>query len=401
MLNFIIDTSVFVLSEKSVDPNIEKDNLCMLRKNIAYLRKLRYNNSITISYMNKILLQLRSNNHFFNANEINSRIKELLNKNPAFQAEIGMDGVFDNWNELLFTEITPKKDKYRPGIIRKGKIGIFTNIPDRDSDPSDDYINKSTLSGGKNSYPQLPQDFFITFKKYCGYIADLNFKYYSFDNNYFILGCNYGNQKMKNITVTLNKNRTYIQSSINIVGIQNAEALCPPKLEIKNLTTACTEAINKFSKKLDFGNDINNNNIQLDLLPIAGPPETIYRYLETLHHVSGLFVKKSINIQNEKELVEMLNSYGLLCSPEDKKYAKHKCKYRQFLNKLGRKQFFNIHLKPATYNNNTLGHTLGGSKGSVRIYLDWDNSNKKFVLGWIGHHLPICSNCVNTTCPGY
>jgi len=402
MINFIIDTSVFALSEKSIDPSIEKSNLCMLRKNIACLRKLRYNNLVTVNYMNRILLRLRSNNHFFKASEINSRIEELLSKNPTFESEISMDGVFDdNWDKLLFTEITPKRNK--SGIIRKGKIGIFTNIPDRDSDPTDDYIYKSTLSDEKNSYPQLASEFFKTFKKYCGYIADLNLKYHSFDNNYFVLGSSYGNQKMKNITVTLNENGVKIQSSINIVGIQNAEALCPPKLEFKNLITACEEAINKFSKKLDCGQEINNNNIK-DLSSYAGPPEKIYKYLETLHNVVELIVNNNINITN-KELIELLNINGLLCSPEDNKYKKNKCKYRQFLI-LGKKESFNIHLKPSTFiyyapdEDDEYEYYTLASEYTVRIYLNWDHNNKKFLLGWIGHHPPFCKHCDNANCPG-
>jgi len=120
--------------------------------------------------------------------------------------------------------------------------------------------------------------------------------------------------------------------------------------------------------------------------------------LETLFHVSELVDKKNINIQN--------NSHGLLCSPDNEKYAKYKCKCRQFFNKSEKKQVFNIHLKPATYNNNPpddddSNYTLGGTKGSVRIYLDWDNSEKKFILGWIGAHPCSCRNCVNTDCQGY
>jgi len=409
MQNFIIDTSVFALSGKSEDTNIEKNNLCMLKNNIAYLRKLQYNNSVTVSYMNKILLRLRDNNYFFKRTEINSRIKELLNKNPDYQSEIGLDSaLFSNWDEFLFKVITPKRiisENDKPDVIRKGTIGIFNNIPDREDDPSDDYINKTALVETDEFYKELPSEFLKAFMKYCGYIAELNYKYYSFDNNYFVLGGSYGNQEKKNITVTLNENGTVIQSRINVVGIQNTDTLYPKELKFKDLINACEEAIKKFSEKLDFGNDINNINIKNNLIPRAGPPEKIYSYLETLYNVCGLAVKENINIQNEKELVELLNSYGLLCSTDEEKYAKNKCICRHFFIKSGKKKFFNIHLKPATYSNNTpneddSNYTLA-SKGTVRIYLDWDNSEKKFVLGWIGHHPPFCTHCVNTTCQGY
>jgi len=407
MQNFIIDTSVFTLPVKSEDAGIEKNNLCMLRNNIACLRRLQYNNLITVSYMNKIILRLKKNNYLISKSDINYRIKELLNKNPEFKSEIGMDSViFENWDETLFNVITPKADE--SGVIRKGKIGIFNNIPDRYGDPPDSYANMTNFpeAKAKKVYPKLSYDFFKTFKKYCGYIADLNYKYHSFNNNYFVLGGDYGKKNNKNLAVTLNENGNFIQSRINVVGIQNTGALCPQELKFKDLITACEEAIKKYSEKLDFGKDINNDNLKKDLLPIAGPPEKVYGYLETLHHICKLTVKEGVSIKKKEELVELLNSYGLLCSPEDEKYGKNKCKHRQFLNKLGEKKYYNIHLKPATYNNNAtdeydLSYTLGGEKGSVRIYLDWDDNEKKFILGWIGRHPPFCKDCVNTTCQGY
>jgi hypothetical protein len=411
MQNFIIDTSVFALSGKSEDANIEKNNLCMLKNNIIYLKKLQYNNSITVSYMNWISQRLKKNNYLIKKTEINSRIEELIKKNPGYQSEIWLDSdIFNNWDEFLI-ELSPKRDAYKNSFF-KGKIGIFNNIPGRYSDPPESYIKTTNLAkaGSKKIYPKLPYDFLNTFKKYCGYIADLNFKYHCFDNNFIVLGEGSGMLENKSYKIILNKSKNYIDSRVSIVGIQRTEALCPQKLKFININmiTACEEAIKKFSEKLYFGKDINNYNIQQDLLPIAGPPETIYRYLETLHHVSELIVKENINIhdEDETELVELLNSYGLLCSPEDDKYAKNKCKYRKFLNKLEEKQFFNIHLKPATYNNNPpdedgSNYTLGGAKGSVRIYLYWDNGEKKFVLGWIGHHPLSCKNCDNKTCQGY
>jgi hypothetical protein len=408
MQNFIIDTSVFALSGKSEDTNIEKNNLCMLKKNIVYLKKLQNNNSITVSYMNWIRQRLKKNNYLAKQPEINSRIEELIKKNTGYQSEIWLDSdVFVNWNEFLI-KISPKKDVSKNSFF-KGKIGIFNNIPGRYSDPSEIYVKTTNFaeSGSKKNYPKLPYDFKITFKKYCGYIAELNYKYHCFDNNFIVLGEGSGMLENKSYKIILNKGKNYIETRVSIVGIQKTETLCPQVSKFKNnLITACEDAINKFSKKLYFCKDINNNNIKQDLLPIAGPPETVYRYLETLHQVAELVDKKNINIQNEKDLLELLNLHGLLCSPDDGKYKKHGCKFRKFFNKTDKKEYFNIHLKPATYNVNPpdeddSSYTLGGTKGSVRIYLDWDNSEKKFVLGWIGAHPCSCRDCVNTTCQGY
>jgi len=399
MQNFIIDTSVFVLSEKSEDINIEKNNLNLFKKNIASLLRLQYDNSITVSYMNRYLYL---NKYLLTKSKIQTRIKELINKDPECSSEFGGDSpLLENWDNLLFRTINPWKDEN--GNNKKGKIGIFNNIPDRDNDPSENYVSNTYFTEKKYFYPKLPYGFFNTFKKNCGYIAFLNSKYHCFDNNFIVLGEASGTQDNKNYKIKINKGKNIIKSCISIVGIQKTKELCPPKLEFKNLTTACEKAINEFSKEIDFGEEINNDNIQKDLFLIAGPPEKIYRYLETLCNISGIIAKESLNIQNN-ELVELLNSYGLLCSPEDKKYEDMKCKHRQFMDKSKKKKFFNIHLKPSTFKYNAPdeddNYTLA-SKMTLRIYLDWDDSQKRFFISWIGRHPSFCHDCINTTCKGY
>jgi len=406
MLNFIIDTSVFSLSPQSDDVNTEKNNLCLLVNNITSLKKLQKNDSVTVSYMNEIFPLLKNNRYLSKKSQIKSRISDLLSRKPEYYTEIGQDEpTLENWDDFLYV-ISPKEVKTEKRYIRyKGKIGIFNNIPDRDRNPSEGYIRTTDLAGANKIYPKLPHDFLKTFKKYCGYIADLNIKYQCFDNNFIVLGEYSGILEKNSYSIILSKGINYIQSRISIIGIQNAETLCLQKMEYKDMKTACIEAIKEFSKRLDFGKEINDNNIQANLFPIAGTPERIYRYLETLYNISELIVNESINIINDVELIELLNSYGLLCSPEDEKYEKNKCKYRKFLNKLGKKQFFNIHLKPSTskYNapdENDINYTLA-SKNTVRIYLNLDNSEKKFFLGWIGHHPPFCKDCDNSDCQEY
>ena len=413
MRNFIIDASVFALPARSEDVNTEKDNLCTLMNNYLSLKILRKNDSITISYMNKILLLLRKNNLLHTRSQINSRIKELLAKMPECH-EIDIDSpIFEDWDEFLFYKITPGNPIKNSATsnVRKGRIGIFNNIPDRDTDPDDNYITKTIKKGKKNVYPHLPQDFINTFKKYCGYMADLNQKYYCYENNFIVLGKNFQNMEKENVNITLNENGTYVQSCVAIVGIGKANTLCPPKIKFESLTDACNEAKENedFSAKLDFGGEITNENIKKDLSSQAGPPEKIYGYLETLCQVTDIINNKNINITNDNTVIEMLNAYGLLCSYDDNKYSNYKCIYREFEDKMGNKLFFNVHLKPSTYTyiapdeydvnneNNAIGSKYA-SKYTVRVYLHWNSGEKKFIIGWIGHHPPFCKNCVNNKC---
>jgi hypothetical protein len=243
------------------------------------------------------------------------------------------------------------------------------------------------------------------FKKYCGYIADLNRKYDSSGVNFFVLGDKFGEKDVKDAVVILKKNNGEIQSHVSIVGIQKAETLCKTEIKFKNLVSACEEGQKKFSASLVFGKEIKKENIEKDLFPQAGPPSRVYHYLETLCQVSKIITTKNIDFDRDIHcsLVEMLNAYGLLCSPDDGKYIENKCLLRKYENESGKKMLFNIHLKPSTYTNKSAGYdgeagyTLA-SKETVRIYLEWDNDKKKMRIGWIGYHPSSCGNCGNGSC---
>ena len=235
-------------------------------------------------------------------------------------------------------------------------------------------------------------------------MADLNQKYYCHNSNFIVLGESFGNQEKKDISITLNENGINVQSCVTTVGIGKANALCLPKIKFESLTDACNKAQMKFPEKFDFGREITNKNIEKDLFPIAGPPEKVYLYLETLCYVSDLIINKNINITDDNTIIEMLNSHGILCSSDSDIYLKYKCIHREFEDKTGKKLFFRVHLKPSTYTyiapeEDDENYTLA-SKNTVRIYLYWNSSERKFIIGWIGHHPPFCKDCENTGCQG-
>jgi hypothetical protein len=402
MLNFIIDTSVFALPPKSLNPKTEVDNLTTVKKNILYLEKLRKKDTATVSYINKALFLLKKSNYPIYKSEIASRIEELRNSAPQYCDTLGHDGViFEKWDEIIRNMI-PRKD--RDGAYHKGNIGIFSNIPDREKDPDEKYTSEAGFAD-EDIYPELAENIRKTFKKYCGYIADLNRKYDSSTVNFFVIGDKFGEKDVKDAVVILKKNSGEIQSHVSIVGIQKAETLCETEIKFKNLVSACEEGRKKFSASLVFGKEIKKENIEKDLFPQAGPPSRVYHYLETLCQVSKIITTKNIDFDKNMHcnLVEMLNAHGLLCSPDDGKYIEHKCQLRKYENESGKKMLFNIHLKPSTYTNKNIGYddedgyTLA-SKETVRIYLEWDNDKKKMRIGWIGHHPSSCRNCGNGSC---
>jgi hypothetical protein len=415
MISFTIDTSVFAIPNKCDDLDIEKRNLCMLRKNIMSLdtilekmslEKMRSSDSVTVSFMNKIPKQLWENKYPYTASGIDKRIKDLLNARPQYSKELGLDSsVFEKLDELMNT-IRLKKDK-ETQQIRKGRIGIYNNIPNRDSDPDEKYIT-NTLADVDTVYPQLAIGIKNTFKRYLGYIANLNYKYDASHSNFIILG---GNQEKKDISVKLKTAEGEVESHVAVLGIQKVKVSCPllEKKCFKDLSTACTMAQKEIDSKVVFGNEINKKNIEDGISSGKVSPARIYYYLQTLFNVSNIIVNKNINLdeqniseQNISILVEMLNAHGLLCSSEDKKY--NKCEKREFENHNAKKEQFDIHLKPFTYPrkqnlSTTYAYNESERQGTVRIYVKWNKEKRQMLVGWIGKHPPICKECENSKCP--
>jgi hypothetical protein len=392
MNNFIIDTSVFALPKESPVSEIEKKNLVTLKENILRLEQLRRaarNTATTVSYMKDIPYLLFKSHYPNNERQIKSRIAKLDCK------ELGFDGpVLENWEEII-KEISSKQDEM--GVWRKGRLGIFKNIPDRSNGPGEEYLIKAKLTENGCIYPNLTNKLKNTFKRYCSYIGELNYKYNSSYSNFIVIGEECATEEVKEIAVVLGTKDCSIQSFVSVVGIQKTNTLPRTELEFKSLLASYEKAKQNFSSKLIFGREVKKENIEKNLYRDAGPPAKLYHYLETLYYVAGIIDGRNIHFGETSNfnLVEMLNAHGLLCSPDTDKYTKFKCKHRKFENESGKKLLFSIHLKPSTYGNSE----SVGTKGTVRIYLDWDNENKKFCIGWIGHHPVSCEDCSERNCP--
>jgi hypothetical protein len=238
------------------------------------------------------------------------------------------------------------------------------------------------------------------FSKYLGIIAELNRTYKTEHTNFLVIG---GGQPNTQAAVTLQNNGETVK--VNIIGIQKAaselcETIKTPKF--RNFLDAVKKAQNDCGL-LIFGKSIIEE--ELKQVKIAGSEiKKIYVYLETLNSAADAVKAHQIQMcfgddaADDERLVELLSAWGLLCSGENENYITGKCKLRTFDNGKGSKEFYNVHLKPVTYPENTLGNL-----DAVRIYLAWDDAAKTLRIGYIGKHPDDCFHCprqTKNTCPG-
>jgi hypothetical protein len=146
-------------------------------------------------------------------------------------------------------------------------------------------------------------------------------------------------------------------------------------LEVYNEAKKC------FTDYIIFGEDVKRgiNTIR----DASGPPDRIYTYLETLKDFC-IYKRNNSNTNFDDEYI--LQALGCICSYEDpelliNKDAKNE---RIFDNGNNQKVLFDLHLKPNTF---PRYDDIGNKKRTVRIYISWDDSQKKVIIGWIGEHL--------------
>ena len=407
MINIIVDTSVFMLPQKQIDP------LSYFKK-FWDLNKLNKNYAVTLSYMNNI-----SDNLGIHIKIITKKIQgrnitqidyENVFNNLGLKKDINFSyntKAFENYLNLLRI-ITSKQIKNKK---KNGKIGIFENIPERDIDPGIDYeandFNKNIYLD-KNRWPLL----FSVFKNYLGYIAFLNKTYGSSHRNFLLIGDVVNTLPLQTINVkSLNVKKGYI---VNIVGFNNLKDINFNRLykSYNSLSSVIDEAKERFSNQIEFGKNVNHHTLDNDLKLDSNDCNKVFLYLETLSKVVKLIKYKYTldNIDFNDKIVELMNAHGLLCSPEDNDtwyyYKKYKCKERTFDSGADDPELFNYHLKPLTspiYSNN---------KNTVRIYIMWKEKIKKIWIGYIGKHPSNCakkdyygkyteSNCPHLQCRNY
>ena len=392
MTSLTIDTSVFMLPEK-------KEDMKPFFSRLWKLFDLEKSNFITVSYMNNI-----PNNLEFVKPKVNGADEKIIDYT-------GIRAYLKNLNEkrwgkdfLIIKMYIDKLFAIWPKQNRKNKIGIYTNIPGRNEDPDEQY---GDIRFDPNIYVNKPESpvLFNTFKKYLGYLAYLNDKYASEDVNYIVLGAEKGKEKTKKVEVTLMKDDKKVSGNVNVVGIDEISADLPQeeKKEFELLDAF-------FFNEIVRGNSVNHDNFT-KVTKVKNLTEKevqkVFFYLKTLNEIVVTINEKDISneVASDKNIVELMNAHGLLCSPEPEAtmshMKEHNCPQRTLYKGAEKDILFDFHLKPVTNDKNN------GFDGepTVRIYIAWDSENKKIIVGWLGRHLPYCAKrdkngqLTETECP--
>jgi hypothetical protein len=255
---------------------------------------------------------------------------------------------FENWLEDC---LKIKYSKYEQSIFNPSlKLTLNEN---------NEFINRINLIGIINNFIYKNSKFLILIIKESIKKFSLNSKNIHFS----ISEKNYKKNKM-----------TAIIKTKNIYTFKNINKKYETVLEVYN------DAKTQFSRHIIFGNDVERG--IKTIRNSSGPPERIFAYLKTLTEYCDYKKNDKNNIPDDI----ILNALGCICSYESEKDIEdEKVKEaRMFDNGKNERILFNLHLKPNTFN---LTDDLGNRSRTVRIYISWDEKQKKVIVGWIGKHL--------------
>ena len=384
MISFTIDTSVFALPPKNDILDIEYINIQRFISNMYYLQNLEKCPSVTVSYMNYIPKNLVENN--FYPRDIGHRIQEikkykkLVNCNPDI-----LFFFHEKYKKIIPIRIVDKLSNTE--IVKKGKIGIYENIPSRETDPEIRYKN---ITYSNKIYPyEFGKQLSNSFEIYLGFIGELNSKYASKNSNYIVLAGDFQNISEK-IVLCYDQ---FKESEVNIIGINETINLCQ-NCKFTNLTEVLKE-VTQFNN-LMFGTQVNASNVISNMnfencneITESDFSNKLYHYLYTLNQIAGRI--ENLSLTSIEEKVFLINTYGCFCSPDSNIYEKCPIKTRFFMDQEGNSKYFYLHCKPFTYSVKSINNSL-----TRRIYFNYENN--KILIGWIGKHPQSCSNDLNSEC---
>jgi len=352
MISLTIDASVFALKQEDSDPEEEYKNIQRFITNLFYLQYLEDCPSVTVSYLTLKYLPL----DFLDPVNLLPRIKKVRGKLKYYSHEL-LDFYHDKFSEIV-----------------KCSTGIYKNIYPE--------IKDIHITFDESNYPFTGnKKIFIRFKRFLGFLAELNSKYFSDDVNYIIIGKN-SLQKQGNTALFYDKR----PCKVNIAGLREIyEIQKKAGCEIYEIQDIKTEIINKPDGNLSLGQAVSFDEIGQKVSSQPFIQTKLYFYLKALDSIAGILQDKNINF-NEEEIKYMVNAHGCLCSPDNDIYGICEYKYRHFENKKGHPEYFSLHLKPVTeYKNDN------DNNSTVRVY--FKTEEQKFLIGWIGIHPKTCYKC--------
>jgi len=366
MISFTIDAGVFALKQKTENLDEEYKNIQQFVSNMFYLQFLDKCPSVTVSYMN---LNGLVHDSLMPA-EIRPRIAKIINS--SFK--------LNNYSNELIDFF----DKIHNKINKKGKIGIYENIFDKEKKIPDRKYNDITYNYG--NYPfHKEKNLSKIFKRYLGLLSEMNCEFYSDNNNYMVLSGNAPNIK-ENITMCY---RNFKQSMVNIIGVQKTGAICK-KINSKTST-------DNVNDNLVIGRKVNYKEIEEKKCLKNNIYIKLYNYMKSMNEIINIINNNKINCDNEK-LVLMINAHGCLCSQDNENYSIRNCPHRIFEDENGQSGFFDLHLKPITETKEkSYSYTLGGIDYNSTFRIFFKLVNQKFLVGWIGTHQITCFNCDEKT----
>jgi hypothetical protein len=358
MTSYTIDPSVFIPPEIPNDNNFKKENLEKLKKYFIIIKKCYefikqegisvyifhgYGNDFNDVYMKE------ANKYGLPADLFKKRLDNILIYNIPelhYGDRIGpRKYYFQNWFRIK--NLVFKKSSYKPLL----------------------------------QYKQLDTSKFLERINYIGILNK-----YIYKNSFFhILVVNdridHFMIESKQLSFILYE-KSYSNENMD-VKLQT-ESIDDIALNIGQKYNTVLEAYNKakvnFSDYIVFGKDVEIG--ITTIRDLAGPPNRIYAYLETLKDFC--IYKRNNNTNFDDEYI--LQSLGCICSYEDSElWENEEAKIQRFFdNGNDQKILFDLHLKPNTFNQI---EDLEKRKRTVRIYIFWDDSQKKVIVGWIGKHL--------------
>jgi len=261
MINFTIDTSIFALPLESDDRKTELKNIQNFITNMFYLQFLEKCSSVTVNYMNNIPKILLTNK--INPKDLLRRIKEIKNYAALINYNPDILDFFQEKYKKINGSYIEKSTQEK--IFVKGKIGIYENIPDRETDPA---IKYRYISYNKSIYPkEYRKKLSNNFELYLGFLAEINNAYFAKKDNYIVINADTNTINAK-VTLCFDNFR---KSEVNIIGIQKADELCPANIynnvddvitEIKKYNTIISGSQTTILNiKKNMGFDSCNNNV--------------------------------------------------------------------------------------------------------------------------------------------
>ena len=380
MINLTIDASILAIPSKNNDLYIEYENVQRFLQNINALRLLGKQPMITVSYIDGIKYYLNDNNVYPGNDgcDLKERIENL--KKNKFTFNLSTPEILNYFYEELSKILSKNK-----------KTGIYQNIPDTPIDDHSMKIKYNNIQYNDMIYPdeyKNKQNLVDVFRKYLGFIAELNYNYLSNKENYLVIS---GNKEKVEEEIIMKFNN-FNKSNVNIIGIQRAEELI--KKDCRDAGKELLDISKKYNNMI-FGHQIIVENIAKSIND-EYIQRRIINYLSTLNDLVKIIQQKNIN--DEKDLKYLFNAYGCLCSPENEKYIYCPEKLRHFKNENGNEEYFSLHLKPITETKNRNTYTLGGDEFNSTCRIYFKVKNEKILIGWIGKHPMSCIDCTNTIC---